>query len=89
MSKLIFSYKEHRKILKAYGFVENGFNKSSHNTFSGKINGQDRIVQIIYNKHEKKRQSDRTMKHSVKNSGISREYYEDWKKNKIVHNEII
>lgn len=89
MSLLKFTYKQHCDFLKDYGFVEQGFNRSSHNTFIGRINGEDRTVFTIFNNYEKKHQSDKTMRFSVQNSGIPKKYYTDWKISKIVHKEII
>ena len=77
------------KFLKAYGF-RYGHTDGSHYFYNGKILGEDRVVQVIHSKREKKCQSIKTMKLAVRNSGISKEFFREWKiNNKKIHKEII
>ena len=77
------------QFLKAYGF-ELGHIDSSHHFYNGKIKGAKvRVVQAINSKKEKNAQSIKTMKFAIKHSGIPKGYFEEWKKNKKVHKEII
>jgi hypothetical protein len=44
---------------------------------------------VIFSSKEKKCQSIRTINMGIKNSGIPREYFEEWDKNGKAHDEII
>lgn len=83
-----FSYKLHCDFLRAYGFKAGNFN-GSHHFFYGRISGEDRVVQVIYNNHEKKSQSNRTMDMSAQNSGIPKKLYIEWKDSGTVDDSII
>lgn len=77
------------KFLKAYGF-KHGHTDGSHYFYNGRILGEDRVVQVIHSKREKKCQSNKTMKLAVRNSNIPEEFFREWKvDNKKVHKEII
>ena len=74
--------------LKDYGFVQ-GHCIGSHYYYNGKINGRAAVVQVINSSKEKDSQSDKTMKLAVKHSGISKEYFQEWKNSGKIHPEII
>ena len=76
------------KFLRAYGF-KRGHIEGSHYFYNGRIRGKVRVVQVINSKKERNSQSDNTMKFAIKHSQIPKIYFEEWKKNKKVHKEII
>ena len=88
MARLKWSYKKFVKFLKDYKF-NHGHTRGSHFYYNGKIYGEDKVVQVIFSNKEKKCQSIRTINMGIKNSGILREYFEEWNKNGEVHDEII
>ena len=83
-----WSFKDLEIFLRDYKF-NLGHIEGSHYFFNGRVNGIDRVVQVIYSKKEKGGQSDKTMKFAVKHSGIPKEYFMEWKASRSVHNEII
>ncbi len=88
MPRLKWSFKKYIKFLKDYGFKE-GYVKGSHYFLNGRIKGKFRVVQVIHSKKEKEMQSQKTIKIGMRHSGIPKEYWEEWDKNKKVHKEII
>ena len=87
-----WGFKDCVEFLKEYGFVNSDV-KGSHYQFTGRISGEERIVDVIYNWREKNTQSLLTIKRIIKQSGIPEEYFEEWEKRKwrrrIFHPEII
>ena len=83
-----WSFKLFCKFLGDYGF-KCGHIDGSHYFYNGKIGGQDRVVQAIHSNKEKDSQSDKTMKIAVRNSGIPKKYFEEWRSKNFVHYEII
>ena len=83
-----WSFKYLVKFLEEYGF-KCGHIDGSHYFYNGRIGGKDRVVQAIYSNKEKDSQSDKTIKLAVRNSGISKKYFEEWKSDNIIHKEII
>lgn len=83
-----WSFKCLSKFLEAYGF-KLGHVEGSHYFYNGKIDGKNRVVQVICSSKEKDSQSDKTMKIAVRHSGIPKEYFEEWKNKEKVHQEII
>ncbi|MCU0653146.1 MAG: hypothetical protein MUD10_02705 [Candidatus Pacebacteria bacterium] len=77
-----------KNFLKDYGFSECE-TKGSHMHMVGKIDGEDRIVQVIFSHKERDCQSNKTMRMAVKHSGIKQEYFEEWKATRKIHNELI
>ncbi len=89
MSKLRnWSFQELVRFLKDYGF-EKGHVRGSHYHYNGRINGEDVSVQVIYSKKERKHQTNTTMRWAIRHSGIPKKYFEEWKRNKTIHKEII
>ena len=83
-----WTFRDFVKFLKAYGF-DHGYTHGSHHFYNGKIKGEQRVVQVIFSKKEKQCQSNRTMDIGVRNSGIPKKYFEEWKQNKVVNKKII
>ena len=83
-----WSFKDLSNFLKDYGFLC-GHIKGSHHYYNGVIKGEGKVVQAILSKKEKGSQSLRTMKMAIENSGIPKEYFDEWKDKDIVHEEII
>ena len=83
-----WSFKNLTKFLEVYGF-KYGYADGSHYFYNGKIKGKERVVQAIYSNKEKDSQSDKTMKIAIRHSGIPKEYFEEWKSKKKIHQEII
>lgn len=71
-----------------YGLILGNI-RGSHHYYYGTIKGEQRVVQAILSKKEKDCQSMRTMKMAMEHSGISKEYFDEWRKNGTVHKEII
>ncbi|MFA6536987.1 MAG: hypothetical protein WCT18_01160 [Patescibacteria group bacterium] len=88
MSRLKWSFKKFVKFLECYGFTF-GHVRGSHHFYNGRINGQVRVVQVIFSGKEKQCQSNRTIDMGIRHSGICRKYFEDWEKSGITHQEII
>ena len=88
MSILKWSFKKYVKFLEAYGFVY-GHTEGSHFYYNGRINGKDRVVQVIFSKKEKDNQTIRTIKMGISHSGIPKKFFEEWDKNGKVYSEII
>ena len=83
-----WSFKDHARFLEDYGF-RLGHVEGSHFHYNGRINGSQRVVQVIHGQKERESQSDKTMKMSVRHSGIPTDYYQQWKTRGVVHEEII
>jgi predicted RNA binding protein YcfA (HicA-like mRNA interferase family) len=83
-----WSFKCFVKFLKDYEF-ELGHVQGSHYFYNGRIEGQARSVKAIHSKKEKESQSNKTMEIAVRNSGIPKKYFEEWKSRGIIHKEII
>ena len=88
MSRLKWSFKKYAAFLKCYGF-KLGHIEGSHYYYNGKIYGSGRVVQAIFSSKEKGCQTNKTIKMGRKHSGIPKEYYEEWDRAGIVHEEII
>ena len=88
MSRLKWNFKKYVKFLEDYNFVH-GHTQGSHFFYNGKINGKDRVVQVIFSKKEKDCQTIRTIKMGINHSGIPKRYFEEWDKNGNIHSEII
>ena len=88
MSRLKWSFKKYIKFLRDYGFVH-GYTNGSHHFYNGRIDGKDRVVQVIFSKKEKDFQSYRTINMGISHSGIPKKYFEEWDSNETVHKEII
>ena len=83
-----WSFKSLGNFLEAYGF-KYGHTDGSHYFYNGKIDGKERVVQVIYSNKEKDSQSDKTMKLAIRHSSIPKEYFEEWKSKGKIHQEII
>jgi len=83
-----WSFKTLVKFLEAYGF-ECGHINGSHYFYNGKISGKARSVQAIHSNKEKDSQSDKTMKIAIRHSGIHKKYFEEWKSEGKIYQEII
>jgi antitoxin component YwqK of YwqJK toxin-antitoxin module len=79
--------KELKKFLEDY-FTEGNI-KGSHHYMNGKINGETRVVQVIFSSKERESQSGKTMKIAVRHSGIPQKYFEEWRLKGVVHDEIL
>lgn len=88
MSRLKWNFKRYCKFLEDYGFSLGHIN-GSHYFYNGKINGEPRVVQVIFSHKEKDCQSIRTIKMGIRHSGISKKYFEEWNETAFVHDEII
>ncbi len=88
MPRIKWSFKKYVKFLENYNFTK-GHVKGSHFFYNGRIKGVDRVVQVIFSQKEKDCQSNRTIKMGIKNSGISKELFEKWDKDKSVDESII
>ena len=83
-----WSAKELKKFLEDYGFRQ-GHIEGSHCFVNGKINGCQRVAQVIFSSKERDCQSLKTMKIAIRHSGISGKYFDEWRANRKVHKEII
>ena len=83
-----WSFNRLAKFLEAYNF-EHGHTDGSHYFYNGRIGGKARSVQVIHSNKEKNSQSDKTIKMAIRHSGIPKEYFEEWKSKKKIHQEII
>ncbi|MBI5254598.1 hypothetical protein HY932_02355 [Candidatus Falkowbacteria bacterium] len=88
MSRLKWKYKRYIEFLKSYHF-ELGHVRGSHQFYNGRIYGEDRVVQVIVSEREKGCQSNKTIKMGIKHSGIPKNFFEEWDKAGVVHQEII
>ena len=88
MSKINWSFKKISDFLKDYGFVL-GHIEGSHHYYNGVIKGEQKTVQIILSRKERECQTGKTIKIVIKHSGIPKQYFEEWAKNKKIHKEII